>query len=49
MVKQNVHIVVVSVKVLKDQMEKSIVQIVTTKNGANIRGNELQYTPMIRI
>ena len=40
MVKQNVHIVVVSVKDLKDQTEKYIVRIVITKNGVNIRGNK---------
>lgn len=49
MVKQNVRIVVVSVKVLKDQTEKSIALIVITKNGANIRGNKLQYITMIQV
>ena len=49
MVKQNVRIVVVSARVLKDQTEKYIVQIVTTKNGVNIRGSKLQYITMIRV
>lgn len=39
MVKQNAHVVVFFAKGLRDQMVKYTVQIVTTKNGENILGN----------